>query len=103
MVEEMEIKIDLEKEDFLTLKHVKCLIDNRLMKMGFEDTPTEFVKPLDIMDEIESRIGKTIPINDIQSALEKEGYNKKESSSLIDSMKKEGLIFEVRRGFIQKI
>ena len=99
----MKIEFDLDKENFLTLRHIKCLIDNRLMKMGFEDTPTGFVKPLDIMDEIESKIGRTIPINDLQSALEKEGYNKKESMSLIDSLKKEGLILEVRRGFIQKI
>jgi hypothetical protein len=99
----MKIEFDLDKEEWLTLKHIKCLIDNKLMKMGFEDVSTEYVRPLEIMDDMESKMGRTIPVADLQSALEKEGFSKKESASLIDSLKKEGLIFELRRGFIQKI
>ena len=101
----MKIYIDLEKEDFITLKHIKCILVNKISKITGEDQsiPTELMKPLHIFEEIEYRIGKTVPLVDFQDELVKNSFKKKESAEIIDSLKKNGLIFEVRQGFLQRI
>jgi len=101
----MKLTINLETEDVLTLKHVKCLIENQLLKLGseYETISTDLVKPLDILETLEDQLGTTIPLTDFQDELEKQGFTKKESIKTIDELKKQGIIFEVRRGFVKKI
>ena len=101
----MKLELDLENSDILTLKHVKCLIDNRLMKLGceYEDLPAELVKPLDIMEKLEFQMGSIIPLTDFEEEMEKYGLTRKEAVKAIGDLKKKGIIFELKRGFIRRI
>ncbi len=57
----------------------------------------------EIITELEAKIGKTIPIDDvIREALDK-GIDAAEAEESIEKLKRSGDIYEPRRGFIQKI
>ena len=57
----------------------------------------------DIILQLESKIGRMIPIEDIvKDALEK-GISESESEELIESLKRMGDLFEPRRGFISRV
>lgn len=57
----------------------------------------------DIIDELENKIGKTIPIEDIMKEAEMQKISKSDTEDIIDNLKKSGDIFEPKRGFIQRI
>ncbi len=56
-----------------------------------------------IIDELEGRVGKNIPISDILNEAENEGLEKAKAEDVIENLKKKGDIFEPKPGLIQKI
>ncbi|HLC95975.1 MAG TPA: hypothetical protein VJH97_01505 [Candidatus Nanoarchaeia archaeon] len=97
----MKLEFDLEKEDSLTLRYVKRLIER---KIGTEeDIPSELLHPWSVLMKLEQMIGHTIPCDDLEAELKKDGVPKKDTAQILSKLMKAGLIFEPRRGFIQRI
>ncbi|RLE47618.1 AAA family ATPase [Candidatus Woesearchaeota archaeon] len=57
----------------------------------------------EIIAELENKLGKTIPIEDIIKAAEEKGLGESETEEVIQKLKRGGDIFEPRRGFISRI
>ena len=57
----------------------------------------------EIIDELENKIGKTIPIDDLVRECIEKGIGEDKVDEVIEKLKRSGDIFEPRRGFIQKI
>ena len=57
----------------------------------------------EIINELENKIGKTIPLEDVEEIAKEKGLAEGEISEVIDKLKRSGDIFEPKRGFIQKI
>ncbi|MBW2996135.1 ATP-binding protein [Candidatus Woesearchaeota archaeon] len=55
----------------------------------------------EIIDELENKIGKTIPLDDVIKEAEAQGVG--DVDDIIEKLKRSGDIFEPKRGFIQKI
>ncbi|MFH1668544.1 MAG: LAGLIDADG family homing endonuclease [Candidatus Woesearchaeota archaeon] len=55
------------------------------------------------INELENKIGKTIPIEDIVKQAQEKGVSADKSEEVIEKLKRAGDIFEPKRGFIQKI
>lgn len=56
-----------------------------------------------IIIELENKVGKTIPIDDIIREALSQGMKEGETEDLIDKLKRSGDIFEPRTGFVQRI
>ena len=56
---------------------------------------------LDILEELHNAIGKTIPVDEIIKRGKEEGVDDVED--ILKRMKREGMIFEPRPNFIQKV
>ncbi len=56
---------------------------------------------LDIIDELEKEIGKEVPVDEIIRRAEEEGL--REAENLLFRLKKEGIIYEPKAGFIKKV
>jgi replicative DNA helicase Mcm len=57
----------------------------------------------EIIDELENKIGKTIPIDDLIKEVSAQGVGEGDIEDVIEKLKRSGDIFEPKRGFIQKI
>lgn len=57
----------------------------------------------DIISDLENKIGKTIPINDLIEAASKQGLAGEDVDEVIEKLKRSGDLFEPRRGFVQRI
>lgn len=57
----------------------------------------------EIISELENKIGKTIPINDLIESAHDQGLQDEDVEEVIEKLKRSGDLFEPRRGFIQKI
>ena len=57
----------------------------------------------EVIEELESKLGKTIPLEEVVIESVKKGIDEEKLEELIESMKRAGEIFEPKRGFIQKI
>jgi len=57
----------------------------------------------EIINELENKIGKTIPLEDVEEIAKEKGLNDEEIGESVDKLKRSGDIFEPKRGFIQKI
>ncbi|MFH2028055.1 MAG: minichromosome maintenance protein MCM [Nanoarchaeota archaeon] len=57
----------------------------------------------EIIAELESKIGKTIPIDDIVSEAKERGIEEDKIEEAIEKLKRSGDIFEPRRGFVSRI
>ncbi|MBI2670714.1 ATP-binding protein [Candidatus Woesearchaeota archaeon] len=55
------------------------------------------------IDDLEARLGKTIPLEELVIEAVKRGIDEEKVEELIENMKRSGDIFEPKRGFIQKI
>jgi hypothetical protein len=101
----MKIEIDTEKDDWVVLKHVRCILDRILYKETNEelDLPTDLKIPLAVLSRIEEKIGKTVPMEDFQEELLNHNFKRNDAIKVIDSLKKHGMIFEPREGFISRI
>lgn len=56
----------------------------------------------EIISELESKIGKTIPIDDIVKEARERGVDEERVEEILQRLKQTGDIFEPKRGFIQK-
>ena len=52
--------------------------------------------------ELENKIGKTVPIEDIVRESEEKGIKADKVDEAIEKLKRSGDLFEPRRGFIQR-
>lgn len=57
----------------------------------------------EIINELEKKVGKTIPIEDVISEGSVKNLNEAQIEEIIERLKREGFLFEPRRGFLQKI
>jgi replicative DNA helicase Mcm len=57
----------------------------------------------DIINELENKIGKTIPIEDITEAAKNKGIDPEQVDEIIEKLKRSGDIFEPKHGFLSKI
>ncbi len=57
----------------------------------------------EIMDELETRFGKQIPINEIMDYAKDKGLDDSKTEEIIDKLKRSGDVFEPKRGYLQKI
>ena len=57
----------------------------------------------DIIKELEGQIGKQIPLDDILLKAKEKGMDPDKAEDIIDSLRKEGVIFAPRPGFISRI
>ena len=57
----------------------------------------------EIVDDLENKVGKTIPIEDILRAASMKKIDEKDVEEILEKLKRTGDIFEPKRGFIQKI
>jgi replicative DNA helicase Mcm len=57
----------------------------------------------DIINDLENKIGKTIPVEDLAKEAEERGVSADKAEEVIEKLKRSGDIFEPKRGFIQKI
>lgn len=57
----------------------------------------------ELISELENKIGKTIPIADVVAAAKERGISDDEIDEVIEKFKRQGDIFEPKKGFIQKI
>ena len=57
----------------------------------------------ELIAELENQIGKTIPIEDILELAKKQGIMRTHVEEAIEKLRKQGDIFEPKRGFIQRI
>ncbi|MEK6974267.1 MAG: ATP-binding protein [Nanoarchaeota archaeon] len=55
------------------------------------------------IDDLEARLGKTIPLEELVIEAVKRGIDEDKVEELVENMKRSGDIFEPKRGFIQKI
>jgi len=71
------------------------------------DTPSsernKIITIKEIINDLENKIGKTIPLEDIDDIAKERGLSEEDITEVIDKLKRAGDIFEPRRGFIQKI
>ena len=57
----------------------------------------------EIISELENKLGKTIPLEDIIKSAEEKGLSEADVEEVIQRLKRAGDLFEPRRGFISKI
>jgi replicative DNA helicase Mcm len=57
----------------------------------------------DIINDLETKIGKTIPIEDITEEAKNKGVESEKVDEVIEKLKRAGDIFEPRHGFVSKI
>ena len=57
----------------------------------------------EIISELESTFGKTIPLEDILSSASERGIEEAEVEEIIERLKRSGDIFEPKRNFISRL
>ena len=57
----------------------------------------------EIISELEGKIGKTIPIDDVVSLAREKEVDEERVEEILQKLKQTGDIFEPKRGFIQKM
>ena len=53
--------------------------------------------------ELEKKLGKSIPIQEILNEASSKGIEDSRVEEIIDKMKRDGVVFEPKRGFLSKI
>lgn len=57
----------------------------------------------EIISDLENKIGRTIPLDDIMKAAEVKGIEESDAEEIIQKLKRAGDLFEPRRGFVSRI
>jgi len=57
----------------------------------------------EIIHELENKLGKTVPLEDIMKEAEEKGLSEADVEEVIQRLKRAGDLFEPRRGFISRI
>ncbi len=58
---------------------------------------------IDIIERLSKQIGKQVPREEILAVAQDEGIKEDEADELLNRLKREGIIFEPKQGFVQKI
>ncbi len=66
-------------------------------------TRSHIVTVKEIINELEAKIGKAIPIDDVVIAAKEKGIDESKVEEIIEKLKKIGDLFEPRHGFLSKI
>src|SRR3989338_8547212 len=123
LVRMSEATARIRLSDKVTKKDARKAIDLLqycLMQVGFDEETKKFdidriatgitasqrshiVSIKDIIAELENRIGKTIPIDDIVAEAKEKEIEEEKVEEIIERLKRSGDIFEPRRGFVQRI
>jgi len=64
---------------------------------------SRIVQVREIINDLESTLGKTIPLDDITRSASEKGIDESEVEEIIERLKRSGDIFEPKRGFISKL
>lgn len=71
------------------------------------DTPAsarnKIITIKEIINDLESKVGKTIPLEDLMKACQEKDITEAEADEIIQKLKRSGDIYEPKRGFISKI
>ena len=79
-------------------------IDVDIMSTGISTTQrSKIIVFKELLAELEGKIGKTIPVEDIAEAALHHGMNRTQVDEVIEKLKRQGDIFEPKRGFVQRI
>ncbi|MBU0472327.1 MAG: AAA family ATPase, partial [Nanoarchaeota archaeon] len=57
----------------------------------------------EIINELENKVGKTIPIDDVMEEAKNKGIEEEKAEEVLEKLKRVGEVFEPRRGFLSKI
>ena len=57
----------------------------------------------EIIDDLENKVGKTIPIDDIIEESKNKGISEEKVEEVLEKLKRVGEVFEPRRGFLSRI
>ncbi len=57
----------------------------------------------EIINDLESKVGKTIPIDDVMEEAKNKGIEEEKAEEVLEKLKRVGEVFEPRRGFLSKI
>ena len=63
----------------------------------------KIIQVKEIINDLENKLGKTIPLEDVMQAASEKGLTDAEIEEMIQKLKRSGDIFEPRRGFISKL
>jgi hypothetical protein len=55
---------------------------------------------MDVIEKLQNELGKEVPIQDVEAAAEQDGVA--DAATVIDKLKREGMVFEPRPGYIKK-
>lgn len=66
-------------------------------------TRSKIITLREIINELEGRFGKTIPLDQVVAEATKRGIEEDKVEEIVESLKRSGDLFEPKRGFIQKI
>jgi len=101
-------------------KKAITLLEYSLMDVGFDretgkididriatgvsaSTRSHILVVKEIINELESKIGKTIPIDDVVVSAKEKGVSEDKVEEVIEKLKRTGDLFEPRSGFVSKI
>lgn len=104
----MKLSIDLEKENPEVLTSIVEIIQQKIRDTEKASIDNEHWSKEDrivmaIIDYLKTKIGNTIPTEDIFEESKKLGLDERKVSTTVDTLKKMGKIIEPREGFLQKI
>lgn len=97
--------IDMETGDVEELKDALEMIQRRIYLLEQERKEFNIHERivLAVINDLITKIGKTVPVSDIIEKSNDFNLSEKAVSKAMTGLKKKGIIFEVRKGFIQKI
>lgn len=97
--------IDMETGNVEELKDALEMIQRRIYLLEQERKEFNIHERIlvAVIDDLITKIGKTVPVSDIIDESNRFNLSEKEVSKAMTGLKKKGIIFEVRTGFIQKI
>lgn len=101
-------------------KRAISLLEHSLMDVGFDretgkididriatgvsaSTRSHILTVKEIINELEEKIGKTIPIDDVVVAAKERGIEEDKVEEVLEKLKRTGDVFEPRHGFVSKI
>ena len=80
------------------------LIDIDRISTGIPASERSHISTIkEIINELEKKIGKTIPLDDIIDEAKTKGIGEEDIEETIQKLKRAGDVFEPRRGFISRI
>lgn len=113
----LRLSNEVEKKD---ARKATSLLEHSLMDVGFDretgkididriatgvsaSERSHILTVKEIINELEEKIGKTIPIDDVVAAAKEKGIEEDKVEEVLEKLKRTGDLFEPRHGFVSKI